>query len=257
MKSKKIALFVGLITSTMFVAGCSSPQQNNINDTLKDSINAFGADQYVSEYRIIGAETEDDNINIYGLSKFQDGNVAYTDATYYIPDVEINALTLSAIENIVSNHSIQSLSMHKVSNNISLNDAIDFHTEVTEGFYKQSAVLLSISSPQINDLKNIATFTTKTYVKSFEIPKNISSSFKLDEITKYQNFVVTNKITLRLNSSEIESIKENPSKVYDMFVDYVNKHQTDLYNIEEKNVDKNINMYLPQTEIDGPEELQR
>lgn len=236
---KKFAVFAGIISSTMFITGCSNPTQNNINNLVKDSLNTFLDNNSVKEYRILGAENTKTRLNVYGLAKYESGSVAYTNATYNLPENYVpKKLTLESIEKIVTEHNIESLYIQEVPNHIALNDAIDYHTSVSQGFHKQNAMLLSISAPTISELKGIATFTTKTYVKTFEIPKDIDASFKPENVTDFEEYFVTSKITIRLNASEIENLKQNPNLVYEKFVEYVNNHQSDLYSISEQQIER-------------------
>lgn len=272
MNKRKLLLFSSLLSIAVLASGCSSSQAD-LEYVIKQKLdkadigifqNYNGINKPVfGDFTFLSASLESDSsyneLNVYGISKLSTGKVAYTNLEFALPNnYHIDKLTYDSINQIVSTYALSAVKVHEVNNHLALNDTIDYLTKADkQNYYKESVMLYDISLPEIDELRGVAVFYTKSYVSTFKIPENITSDFvPSNENTIYDKYSVTNKIFVRLSPSEIQYLKQNPQLIYDRFTQAVEKHQDDLYSINNLEIERLDNeKYFHQKNINSEPEL--
>ena len=247
---KKTFLISTLLTSTFLFTACGDAKEASLNQKYMDLIsnrfdyaiyaNARNPEDYksLSSFQLLGAEASIEYIDIYGVTKTTSGKTAYTTLTFENRDGANITFSMDKLKQIVSEYALVSLKIKEVPNVEQINKTFKNITDTEKPeYYKDQVVVFDISAPKIDEEKGVAVFRTKTYVRSFEVPDDITSAYKPDSLTKYDNFVVTNEIFVQVSPTELNTYKNNPEMIYAKFVAAVERNQTNVYSVNKISVE--------------------
>ena len=246
---KKTFLISTLLTSTFLFTACGDSSEATMNQKYKDLIanrfesaiyaNAKNPEdyRYISSFNVLGAEASVEYVDIYGVVKTNSGKTAYTTMTFENKEGENISFSMEKLKQIVSEFALVSIKIKEVPNVEKINKTFkDLTTTEKTEYYKDQVVVFDITAPKIDEEKGVAVFKTKSYVRSFEVPENITS-YTPDSSTKYDNFVVTNEIFVQISPTELNTFKNSPEMVYSKFITAVERNQTHIYSVNKTSVE--------------------
>ena len=248
---KTTFLISTLLGSTLLFTACGdSSSEATLNKKYSDLLaNRFDSAiyanakniedyRYLSSFNLLGAEASAEYVDIYGVVKTTSGKTAYTTMTFENRDGTNITFNMDKLKQIVSEFALVSVKVKEVPNVENLNKTFkNLTTTKKTEYYKDQVVVFDITAPKIDEEKGVAVFKTKSYVRSFEVPEGITSTYTPDASTKFDNFVVTNEIFVQISPTELTTFKNNPEMVYSKFITAVERNQTNIYSVNKVSVE--------------------